>query len=42
LADVLLAVPAAEPVLFDTLTDMIATHSPMAKTTEQLRQYIAD
>ena len=27
LADVLLAVPVAEAVLFDTLTDMIATRS---------------
>ena len=42
LADVLLAVPAVEVVLFDTLTDMIASHSPMAKTAERLRQYIND
>ena len=42
LADVLLAVPAIEVVLFDQLTDMIATHSPMAKTAERLRQYIND
>ena len=32
LADVFLAVPAVEVVLFDTLTDMIASHNPMAKT----------
>ena len=42
LADVLLAVPAIEVVLFDTLTDMIANHSPMAKTAVRLRQYIND
>ena len=42
LADVLLAVPAAEAVLFDTLTDMIASHSPMARTADKLRQYIID
>ena len=32
----------AEVVLFDTLTDMIASHNPMAKTAEQLWQYIND
>jgi hypothetical protein len=42
LADVLLAVPVTEMVLFDTLTDMIASHSPMAKTAVRLRQYIND
>jgi hypothetical protein len=42
LADVLLAVLAVEVVLFDTLTDMIASHNPMAKTAVRLRQYIND
>ena len=40
LADMLLTVPVAEVVLFDTLADMITSHSPMAKTAEQLQQYI--
>ena len=40
LADVLLAVPVTEVILFDTLTDMIAKHDAMAKTAVKLRQYI--